>query len=59
MVLVWDWKSGNILRVFNHKYFSYCILAHPIHEDLIFTAGDDGRLFVCFLGIIFLRKLII
>lgn len=51
MIHVWDWKTGNMLKKLNQKFQSFCILMHPIHEDLLFTAGEDGRLFVSFISL--------
>jgi WD40 repeat protein len=47
MIRIWDWKSGEMLRKLEgHSYDVFVIRKHPVHSDLIFTAGHDGLLVV-------------
>lgn len=50
LVRVWDWKSGQMLRKMEgHTNEVFVIKTHPVHNDLIFTAGHDGLLMVSLL----------
>jgi WD40 repeat protein len=49
LVRVWDWKSGQMIRKMEgHTGEVFVIKTHPIHDDLMFTAGHDGVLMVIF-----------
>jgi WD40 repeat protein len=47
VIRVWNWKSGEMLRKMEgHSYDVFVIKTHPVHSDLMFTAGHDGLLVV-------------
>lgn len=51
LVRVWDWKSGQMLiKMEGHTNQVFVLRPHPIHVDLMFTAGHDGLLLVSVLA---------
>lgn len=46
-VRIWDWKNEKMLRKMDgHTNEVFVIKPHPVHDDLVFTAGHDGQLMV-------------
>ncbi|KAI1718733.1 bromodomain-containing protein [Ditylenchus destructor] len=47
LLRTWDWATGQLLKVLDaHVNESFALWPHPIHKELVVSAGHDGLLIV-------------
>lgn len=50
LLRTWDWATGQLLKVLDaHVNESFALWPHPIHKELVVSAGHDGLLIVRFI----------